>query len=189
MDEILRTFLALELKPDVQQAIGRIQNRLGNTGADVKWVKPHNIHLTIKFLGDTPTSKLQGITDIIKDVVQPFPCFDITLTHLGAFPKIERPQVLWLGLEKGKDETIRLAETLEETFQRIGFAKEKRGFSPHVTIGRLRSSVNQSLLAKTMRDFHFPSIIPQSIERLAFFKSTLTPQGPIYQIIQEFILR
>jgi len=184
MSETIRTFIAITLNPDIREALKKIQSDLRKTGADVKWVKPENIHLTLKFLGDTPVEKLPEIIKILQSAAHNTPSFPCSLTHLNAFPKPEHPQIVWIGIEQGKDEVTRLAQTLEDHLKRLGFPKEKKGFDAHVTLGRVRSGLNRFTLSKEIKQYRLGQELQQNVDYLIFYKSTLTSQGPIHEVIE-----
>jgi len=185
MSETIRTFIAITLNPDIRETLQKIQSHLRKTGADVKWVNPENIHLTLKFLGDTPVEKLPEIIKILQSTAHSIPSFSFSLTHIGAFPKPEHPQVIWIGIEQGKADVTRLAQTLEDHLERLGFAKEKRRFDAHVTLGRTRSGFNRFALSKEIKQYRLGQELQQSVDHLVFYKSTLTSHGPIYEVIEK----
>ena len=188
--QTLRAFIAIELDPKVQAALGQIQKELKDVGADVKWVKPDNIHLTLKFLGDVSLEELDSIKGAMQTTLQPIKSFSMALTHLGAFPKVENPQIIWVGATADKNSIKSITESLEENLKGIGFEKEKRDFEPHITLGRMRSSDNKFALSKKIKNFQFPAGAPhQLVNQIALFKSTLTPQGPIYETLAKINLK
>ena len=189
MNNPLRTFIALELNSDFHKAIAQIQSDLKKLNLDMKWVKPEIAHLTLKFLGDVPEKKIEAVVGALKKSLINFKPFAIELTHIGAFPRIEFPQVLWIGLG-GEIQAIKsIVAVLENELGEIGFKKEKRDFEAHITIGRLRSKKNLSLLTNALKNYFVPHSIKQAITHLTLFKSTLTPQGPIYKSLIKIELR
>ena len=189
-DQSLRTFIAIELDPKLQDALNLIQKELKEVGADVKWVKHDNIHVTLKFLGDVPLEKIDSIKSVMQTTLAPIPAFSMVLTHLGAFPKVENPQIIWVGATADKNSIKHIADSLEENLKTIGFEKEKRDFEPHITLGRMRSSQNKFALSKKIKNFQFPAECPrQLVNQVALFKSTLTPQGPIYETLAKINLK
>src|SRR4030043_96643 len=135
----MRTFIAIELPPEIRDSLSRLQEELKATQADVKWVEPQNIHLTLKFLGEVEEKKIAKITEIMEDTAGKINKFPARLTSLGAFPKIDFPRVIWVGLDTADKEIRQIAKELEEKIAKIGIPKENRAFSSHITIGRLRS--------------------------------------------------
>ena len=101
--QTIRTFIALEFDPSIKEAIGSIQDQLKKTGADVKWVKPKNIHLTLKFLGHISPKKLKSVLEIFPTLFNNFPAFEIDISHLGVFPRLEQPKVIWVGIGLNKE--------------------------------------------------------------------------------------
>ena len=138
--EKVRTFIAIKLTPEIISNIGRVQEELKRTDAQVKWVEPDNIHLTLKFLGHVTPEELEKVKITTKETLGPFAPFEMGVASLGAFPKIKYPRVIWVGIDRGRGELKRIAFSIEENLSKIGFAKEKRTFSHHLTLGRVKSS-------------------------------------------------
>ncbi len=182
--ETVRSFIALELTAEIQKQLGQIQDELKKSGSDVKWVKPEGIHLTLKFLGSVSLELIEEIKKVIDQLSKEHKRFGLEISQLGAFPKIEYPRVIWVGIERGSDQAVKLAQVLEERLIRLGFLQEKRTFSPHLTLGRVRSGRNRDQLKKLIQSITFPQKTMQA-EKLVLFKSTLTPQGAIYQSLHE----
>lgn len=186
--ETVRSFIALELTPEVQSQLGQIQSELKKADADVKWVKPEGVHLTLKFLGNVSLELIEEIKKIIEQLAKNHQAFEMKISQLGAFPTMEHPRVIWVGIEQGKEQTQKLAQDLEEHLMQLGFLKEKRSFKAHLTLGRVRSARNRNQLKKLLLSVKFPQTTMQA-QTLTLFKSTLTPQGAIYQSLQEVKLR
>lgn len=181
----MRAFIAIEISEDIREALGQVQSRLKYAGADVKWVEPNNIHLTLKFLGeitDEKAEKVKSILDAIGSQIRPF---EISLKDVGAFPKIEYPRVIWAGLDKGAGEAKALAARIDEELAKIGFQPETRPFASHFTIGRVRSAKNKDALKEKMTGLELPTGNSQAIKSVALFQSTLTPRGSIYTKLHE----
>jgi RNA 2',3'-cyclic 3'-phosphodiesterase len=182
--ETLRTFIAVELDKENREALERIEDDLKRLDADVKWVDPQNIHLTLKFLGEIPPKKVRQVQETLPELLKAFSLFEITIATLGAFPKPERPRIIWVGVTQNAHELTRLAHQVEEGLCALSFPKEEKAFSPHATIGRVRSPKNQAQLAEGIKNYSFAPLT-QKISKVILFKSTLTPQGPIYQPLAE----
>lgn len=191
----MRTFIAIELSKETKDWIAHLQGQLKNSGADVKWVEPENIHLTLKFLGEIDNKQLSNIIKVLQDSNQNRNSFYIRLSSLGAFPKINFPRVIWIGIDKGEAESKQIATDLEEELAKIGIPKEeKRPFSCHITLGRLRSVLNRDRLIKDLDNLanNFTPPAPGTeflVTKITLFKSTLTPRGPIYEILKEIPLK
>lgn len=188
----MRTFIALELPERIKDSLAQLQNQLKASGADVKWVDPNNIHLTLKFLGERDEKKVEKIIQIIDEVAKTKNSFQIHISSLGVFPKIDFPRVVWVGIDKGDNETKEIAKELEEKIAKIGIPKEDRPFSSHITIGRVRSPLKKEKLVQALKDLE-NNLGRQNLEfevrRITLFKSTLTPKGPIYEALKEANLK
>jgi len=189
MDNNLRTFIAVELSNDFRHALTEIQNQLKSSDADVKWVKPDNIHITLKFLGSIPPKKVKAIKEFFPEIFDSSHVFDVQLANLGAFPSINKPKVIWAGLDDPDGRLKLLANHTEEFLCRLGFPKEHKEFKSHITLGRLRSFKNLNPLTEALQKTAVPSQMKQRIEKITFFKSTLTPQGPIYESLLTYTLK
>ena len=180
MDKTTRTFIAIELNEEVLGALKEVQEYLKKLDVDVRWVNYKNIHLTLKFLGNLSPKKLKSVIEVFPSLFEDFQPFEINITRLGVFPTLQQPRVIWAGVEKNADCLIAIATQVEKGLCRLGFPKEKRGFSPHVTVGRVRSPKNQILLPQALKEYILPVELTQTIHQIILFKSTLTSQGPIY---------
>lgn len=184
----MRTFLAIELPPEIKDALSRIQGQLKSSGADVKWVLPQNIHLTLKFLGEIDDKRLEKVIEIVDDAVKDKNPFRMRVSSLGAFPKISFPRVIWIGIDKGDKEIKEIARELEEKIAQVGIPKEDRPFSSHITIGRTRSTLNREGLVQGLEklagNFEGENL-EFTVTKITLFKSTLTPKGPVYEVIKE----
>jgi 2'-5' RNA ligase len=185
----MRTFIAIEISEDLRRELTELQEDLRKSDADVKWVNPQNLHLTLKFLGDTSEETISEVKEILENITRNTRTFEVIFAGIGVFPKLDFPRVVWVGIEKGKDELIELAKEIEKELTQIGSPKEKRGFSAHLTLGRVRSPKNKDKLKKiilTKQDFQ--SRTSMRLDKIIFFRSRLTPRGPIYTVLGKFNL-
>lgn len=185
MNNPARTFIAFDLCDEFKETITLIQRDLKELDLDISWVKRDNLHLTIKFLGDVAHKKMPSVLEIFQSSFQGFPTFKTEMVSLGAFPRIDRPQILWVGLKEETTVLQNIVGSIENNFALLGFAKEDRAFEPHITIGRLRSNKNTSLLSAKIKDYAFPSGIQQEMTRVTLYKSVLSAQGPSYEKFSE----
>lgn len=184
----MRTFIAIALPKEIRDRLAKLQESLKAAGADVKWVAADNIHLTLKFLGETNEKKLDRLGAIIEDVAKNKKPYVIQIASLGAFPGINSPRVIWVGAAKGDMETKAMACELEEKIARIGIPKEKREFSSHITIGRTRSSLNIEKLIgelETLADNFGRESLEFPVKKITLYKSTLASSGPTYEALKE----
>lgn len=184
----MRLFIAVDLNSQNKDALTGLQARLKKADADVKWVAPENIHLTLKFLGQVQEEKAPKIISGIKESIAGFKPFSLEIVSLGAFPSLKYPRVIWAGIEKGKENLEKLAERIETAMLKLGFPEEKRGFSSHLTLGRVRSAKNKDRLCRQISLASFPAL-PQDIASVNLYQSRLTPQGPIYEKLAEASLQ
>lgn len=180
MSELIRSFIAVELNEAIHKELTILENNLKSSQADVKWVEPTSIHLTLKFLGNINEEQLNQIKLILDNIISPEKSFNIRLSGMGAFPKIGFPRVVWVGIKDGNEELSKIVDMLEAQLHRIGFPKENRPFSPHLTLGRLRSTKGKDKLIELLKNSSFESAIYETIDHITLFKSTLTSKGSIY---------
>jgi len=188
----MRTFIAITLPKEIKDSLSGILETLKATQADVKWVAPANIHLTLKFLGEIDDKKIQEIAEIMEIVAKNKPAFTMSASSLGAFPKPDYPRVIWLGLDKGAQEAKEIAEDLEENIAKLGIPKETRPFSSHITLGRLRSPAKKGRLIQELQNpigILKGNNLEFSVTQITLFKSTLTPSGPVYQALKTASLK
>jgi len=188
----MRTFIAIELSGEIKEYLSRLQEKLKTSQADVKWVAPANIHLTLKFLGEIDDKTKDNVIGIVEDIAKDKNPFYLNIASLGAFPHIESPRVIWVGIDKGDAQVKEIAKALEEKLSKVGIPAEDKLFSSHITIGRTKSSKNRNNLAESMESLKgkVAEGIPElRIEKITLFKSTLTPKGPIYEVLKEAYLK
>jgi len=181
----MRAFIAIELSPEIKDSITQIQTHLKYSAADVKWIGTGNIHLTLKFLGDITEEKCEEIKSILDEIGKSAKPFEISIKDIGAFPNINYPRVIWVGLDKGMVESKIIAEKICEEILKLGFQREPRPFAPHLTIGRVRSPKNKEALKEKIGSYQFPPVIPHLASSVALFQSILTPKGPTYTKLHE----
>ena len=133
----MRTFVAVFPPPEVREGLIRAARNLRVEG-DVRWTKPENVHLTIKFLGEVPEASLEDIGDAIREVAGRHGSFEMETEGFGAFPSVAKARVLWAGIGEGAAALRALAVDVENTLETLGFEKEGRGYTPHFTLGRAR---------------------------------------------------
>jgi 2'-5' RNA ligase len=188
MKQSIRSFIAIQLNKEIKEELKNIQDELKNLNLDVKWVEINNIHLTLKFLGNVELDDLEKIKSVLKNISLLFKPFEINLSDLSVFPKVDFPRVIWVGLNQGKKELSALTAALEEELKKLGIPAEEREFTPHLTLGRVRSSKNKDKL-KTYLNSSTPNFRKsQKIKEITLFQSELKPQGPTYTVLASFFL-
>lgn len=182
--ETLRTFIALLLPDEALRALEREQQHLSDRAGGVKWVRPGAIHLTLAFLGATPAAAIAKISTLVQETAARFQPIDFTLQGIGAFPGIRSPKVIWAGVRTGQalfDLQRRIADGLEG----LGFHRDARPFTAHITLGRVRDHRARSALRPLLEERRDISFGEFQAGRLAFVQSDLQPSGPVYTIVHE----
>ncbi len=186
MDDTIRAFIAIELSKEIKEELAAFQEELKKSGADVRWVKPDGLHLTLKFLGTIFSSKTGEIKEVLQGIAKETTSFQIALSKIGAFPKIDYPRVIWIGAEEEENRISEIKDKLEKRLERIGFHKESRLYQPHLTLGRVKSSKNKTELSKNVETLNrelITTTAKMTVSDIRLFKSTLTPKGAIYDCL------
>jgi 2'-5' RNA ligase len=184
MSETIRSFIAFDIDNElVVRRLSEVQGMLVNTGADLKLVKPQNIHVTMRFLGNISLPMVDLIHEEMKQNF--FAPFDIELRGLGAFPSLRYARVVWTGIRKGADELVNVCNQLEPRLRRLGFKPDSKGFSPHLTIARVRTRRHKAELVRCVEDLADCEFGVINADCLRLKKSVLTPKGPIYTTLRE----
>jgi len=178
----MRTFIAVEMPKYIRKKIDDFIKEEVKRNLPIKWVKFENLHITLKFLGEIDEKKKSEITPAIKEIGKKYAPFRFSLEGLGCFPSPRKPRVLWIGVTEGSEKLCEITQELEEKLSQFGFKEEKR-FHPHLTIGRIKKFCKiDEILAKDIKTESF------SVTSITLFKSTLKPEGPIYEELQKFNL-
>ena len=185
MSEQIRSFIAFDMENEqVLSRLAAAQKLLRETGADLKLVEPQNIHVTMRFLGDISPGMVDKIHEAMKNVK--FTPFTIKLQGLGVFPSLNYPRVVWAGMTEGAEQLKSIFTQLEPRIRALGFAADNYGFSPHLTIARVRSGLNKQRLGEFVTkkaDYEFGTI---KADCLRLKRSQLSPKGPTYSTLREF---
>ncbi len=183
-DEMVRSFIAINLPEEMQNNISSLADRFRNVlkhgRTRVAWVKPGSIHLTLKFLGSIEAELVPSILERLEKAASGVRPFIMVLGELGVFPNLNQPRVIWLGVQQGKEEVCILQKRVEDGLSDLGFDLEKRVFSPHLTLGRIKALGSRGEVLRALKDLKDPEIGGTEVTRVALMKSKLTPQGAIY---------
>jgi 2'-5' RNA ligase len=177
--DTVRTFICLEIPGSISERIGNLQTTLKAIDAQVSWTRPANIHLTLKFLGAVEATRIQNVARAVQRAVVGINKFEIEISGAGCFPSTRSPRILWIGLPEVPDALKQLYSNLEDELDREGFAREKRKFSPHLTIARLRGPKNATQLAELLIESGFTAERFTASEVIVM-RSDLKPTGSIY---------
>ncbi|MEW6546616.1 MAG: RNA 2',3'-cyclic phosphodiesterase [Bacillota bacterium] len=183
----MRLFVAVELPASVRQALGELVRYLGSSRADVKWVEEENFHLTLKFLGEVDASRLPHLGEALGRAARGVAPFDFQATGTGAFPSRRRPKVIWVGVGRGAAELGHLAGRVDAELAHLGFPRENRPFSPHLTVGRVRSPHRLDDLVRMLEQASFATR-DVAVNEIVLFQSVLGRGGPVYTPLAHFPL-
>jgi len=193
MAQTIRTFIAIELDAATQDALAQLQSQLKRQPGSnaVRWVAPGNIHLTLKFLGDVDAKKISALQNSVAAACAGTPPFTLKLSGVGAFPNPQRANVVWVGIQGDVDVAAALAKKIEDACAELGFAREARAFSPHLTLGRVkrdagpraRAEIAQMIASAPTRDLGQYRAASVSV-----MQSDLKPGGSVYSRLAEIKL-
>jgi len=194
----LRTFVALPLPPEVHRALKVLQDRLKRhtvlrtapVGA-VRWVDPESIHLTLAFLGDILPERVEPVKMALTVVARNVQSFEFQIGTLGAFPNLNRPQVIWVGVQDPTSWLTLLHAAVNEALASLGFQPEQRRFLPHLTLGRVQRNTNHAELhavGEAIAGVSVGALGSAAATELIFFRSVLKPTGPEYTPLGTFKL-
>lgn len=175
----IRTFICIEIPPSVKSRLEELQRALRQPDAQISWVKPANIHLTIKFLGETAAAKIDTVRRAVERATESVRAFEIEVGGAGCFPAPRNPRVLWVGLSRVPEVLSQLHARLEGELARHGFPRESKRFAPHLTIGRARNPNRARPTAEALIARGFAPIAFQASE-IIVMRSDLSPSGSIY---------
>lgn len=184
----IRSFIAIHISDDIKKALSGLVSDLKRYGADVKWVKPENIHLTLKFLGNIDENRIDSISAHLDAIGSDYSPFFFDLTGTGTFPDLRRPRVIWTGL-RGYEPVLRIFKDIDTAMEKEGFDREKRPFSPHITLGRVRSLRGIDKLLKELVKYKGTGFGTQAVDSLHLMKSVLKPGGAEYSLLHSAPLR
>ncbi|MEY2819761.1 MAG: 2-5 ligase [Chloroflexota bacterium] len=180
----IRTFIALDfplsILDSIEQQTKRLRQTLGNEV--IRWVLTHNLHLTLKFLGNVPVSHLEFLKQMLVQSTDSITQFDLQIGGVGSFPNSNRPRVLWVGIH-APAALSNLQKAIEEGAKRLGYEKEERPFSPHLTLGRVRQGLDGKDLQKisnALSSIQLGKIGIARVDSVHIYKSDLNSEGSVY---------
>jgi len=178
----LRTFLAVEIGPNVAGRAQTLINKLKTVDAKVSWIRAGQMHFTLNFLGDVRDREIPELLSLVTAAVKPLPTFDLLCRGLGVFPSLENPRTIWLGVTDGAEQMRELHHTLEQGLSQFGLRGEGRRYRPHLTLGRVRSLPNgpEDLAAK-IQEFRDYEAGLTCVCDVTVFHSAQQSNGPVYE--------
>lgn len=184
----MRSFIAINLPESVKSEIDAIIERLRPAGPPAKWVPGENLHLTLKFLDEITVEQVAAIRGAITLAADGLAPFEIRLRGFGVFPNETKARVFWIGIESGYEIMKTLAAKIDEQITPLGFEREKRPFSAHVTLARLREPAPAGRLVRAAEHMPYQSE-PISVRSIELMKSVLSPKGASYSVLESVTLR
>jgi len=179
MGELIRTFIAVDFdNPEIVSRAQEVQRRLMESGAVMKPVEPQNLHTTLWFFGELDRGRLQLVLDNAREVE--FKAFKVSVKGVGYFPGGRRVNVIWLGIDDPAGGLNSIVEQLKNRLTRLGFKYDERGFTPHLTIGRVKRVKDRMRLLRELDRLKDTVFGEQVVDKFKVKKSTLTQRGPIY---------
>jgi len=184
---LIRSFIAIELPPELKKELTKVETQLKiNSPPVIKWIEPGSIHITLKFLGETSDAILDDLILAMEESVVGVSPFKLDVRQLGAFPGVDRPQVIWVGVSGEMEKLKQLQKNLEKNTEQLGFKRESRTFSPHLTLGRVRDGARPDdiqRIGKLLNETVFTALHNINVNQINLMKSVLTPNGAIHTFI------
>lgn len=174
----------IELQPAIHQLFYQLKRHL--TEDRIKWVEEENLHITLKFFGETPEETVNEIAEALKQVSTILP-FEIEFTHLGIFGSRYKPRVVWLGIDDGGS-LARLSEQIKEIIVPLGFENDRQNFIPHLSLGRISALSDKTHFQRIIDRFKTNEFAKQEINKFMLYESILSSTGPKYKIIETYKL-
>ena len=179
---LIRTFIAIPVPESVFVLQENLKNTISKKTGKVRWVKGNQLHLTLKFVGDTPEESIDDVRGVMQKVARQMTPFKIFIQGVGCFPKIERPRVMWVGLDGEIDKLNQLVTTVHDGLDPLGFPRDEKEFHPHITMARAKYPQKKTPdISSFLNTTYDP--IPFRIEKIQFISSELFPNGPVYTIL------
>ena len=179
----IRTFIAVDLDKGVRNRTIALQEILMKTGTEVKWVEPENLHVSLLFLGEVEDREVVDVCLVVEEVAQKHPSFLMSVEGVGCFPNPRRPRVLWVGIGEGAQQLCAVHDTLEAPLSKLGYRREERKYSPHITLGRVKSDRPTEKLAFALAHQAGWKGGEVQVTELLVMGSKLTPTGPEYTVL------
>lgn len=180
IEKTIRTFIAFELPEPVGRLAAGLQNNLRDLGLRLRWVRPQNIHLTLKFLGDILPGQVNDVVEAMTHAAKNTAPIDLSAQGMGVFPGIKKPRVLWIGMGGQTDCLAATVATLEKKLEEVGFPSERRPFRAHLTLARMKHAVDPRQLLRAIEQEGCFTPEPFQVTEMVLFKSDLRPQGAVY---------
>jgi 2'-5' RNA ligase len=186
---LMRAFIAVDLAVDVVSAIEALVRKIEGQVRGARWVAPKNLHLTLRFIGESDDQTLSALSETVASTVREFQSFALGFRGIGFFPSVKRPRVLWVGIDQPPKVLLELQRTLEASARKHGFEPEHRDFSPHLTIARFRKPQSDPRFVELARELGEHVFGVSLVEDVVLYRSILRPSGAEYHVIRRFPLQ
>jgi 2'-5' RNA ligase len=176
----MRLFIAIEIPDEIKKEIAEIQRRLKDSGVDAGWTRQEGIHLTLKFLGEVPEAKISGVMAALAGATRDTNGLRLDVMNVGAFPNPRSARVIWVGVSGDVEKLARLQTAVEDAMAGLNFEREKRVFTPHLTLGRIKYIHSRERWLKALdsvKDARLPAL---EVKAVSLMKSELKPSGAVY---------
>jgi len=180
--KLIRTFISVPVPEPLFNLQKKLKVTISEKMGKIRWLHKDQIHLTIKFLGDTTEDSINDVRHVMQKVADEFKPFNISIQKTGCFPKIERPRVMWIGVSGELDKLYQLVEKIQKKLNPLGFPKDEKKYHPHITIARAKYPQKKTPDISTFLNTSF-NPIPFPIKKVQFISSELFPNGPVYTIL------
>ena len=183
-----RLFVAIKIIPDEHFLSVYHSLKRDLVLEKMKWVEPHNFHLTLKFIGNTSSERIPVLVKALNEVSKRYEPFTFYLEKTGLFGSNYRPRILWFGSENPSETLISLGENVLETLDKAGFPRDRQNFVPHLTIARVKQVVRKKAFQETIQKHQNGLIQQVEVSQIHLYESILRPEGPLYKVVENFSL-
>ncbi|MCS6926323.1 MAG: RNA 2',3'-cyclic phosphodiesterase [Candidatus Binatia bacterium] len=184
---MIRAFIAINLAAPVIEEIAKVQSALQEAKGDIRWTRADNLHLTLKFLGDIARQQVEPIVHALHQALASHPPLRLSAQGLGAFPNLRKPRVLWAGIDG--EGLMALREAVDTALMALDFPPEEREFTPHLTLGRVRSLRGWERVLAVMKRHEQAYFGESTVDHVTLYQSTLRPEGAVYSALGVIPLR
>jgi 2'-5' RNA ligase len=183
-----RLFAAIKINPEKAffDQLHLLEAKLRNE--KIKWVEDHNIHITLKFFGETEENKIPEINRVLQSVADKTKSFELSLQKLGIFGSSYNPKVIWAGIHPYND-LVDIMKGLQNELKSLGYEPDRQNLIPHLTLGRIKSLADKSFFQRTIDEFKELTSLPMRVVSFHLYESILKKEGPVYIVLQTFFLQ
>lgn len=184
----IRAFIAVDVPPPVQEALGELQRGMEEVGLKARWVRPQDVHVTLAFLGNVPAEQVPELRAAMEEAAQGAGPLEVRVGGVGAFPNERWPRVIWVGFEEPTGGLAALHKRLEAALVPLGYEPEDRPFRPHLTLARIKVPARAGRVVHALEAHKDVDLGKITIDRIVLYQSTLKPTGPAYTVLEEVVL-